>query len=408
MSGRVTDVVIVGAGPYGLATAAHLREGGADVRVLGVPMAFWSRHMPVGMRIRSRWDASHIAHPEGAFSLDAFESFRGARFERPMPLEEFIAYGRWYQEHVVPDIDPRDAARVDAGAAGFRVTLVDGEAIECRRVVVAAGIAPFAVRPPEFDALPRELASHSSEHHDLRVFAGKRVAVVGAGQSAIESAVLLREGGAAVEVLMRRDELHWVGRAPRGGLVGRMLFHRSDVGPALISHVVARPTLFRRAPVAFQRYMTRRSLVPGASLWLRPRIGGVAFSTGRRVAQATRANAHLRLRLDDGSTREVDHLLLATGYRVDIRRYAFLAQALVSSVRTVGGSPVLGPSFESSVPGLYFLGAPAALSFGPVLRFVSGGVFATRTLARSITGHAERRPAPLAAVPAATVERRAQ
>src|SRR6266851_5886827 len=193
----------------------------------------------------------------------------------------------------------------------------------------------------------------------------------------------------------------------RGGLVGRMLFHHSDVGPALISHVVARPTLFRRAPVAFQRYMTRRSLVPGASLWLRPRIGGVAFSTGRRVAQATRANAHLRLRLDDGSTREVDHLLLATGYRVDIRRYAFLAQALVSSVRTVGGSPVLGPSFESSVPGLYFLGAPAALSFGPVLRFVSGGVFATRTLARSITGHAERHPAPLAAVPAATVERRA-
>src|SRR2546423_14717625 len=102
MSGRVVDAVIVGAGPYGLGAAAHLRDGGAEVRVLGTPMAFWSRKMPVGMRIRSRWDASHLAHPQGAFSLDAFESFRGTRFERPLPLDEFIAYGRWYQEHVVP------------------------------------------------------------------------------------------------------------------------------------------------------------------------------------------------------------------------------------------------------------------------------------------------------------------
>jgi lysine/ornithine N-monooxygenase len=393
MSGRTADVVVIGAGPYGLGVAAHLREGGADVRVLGVPMAFWSSHMPAGMRIRSRWDASHIAHPRRAFSLDAFESVRGVRFERPMPLEEFIAYGRWYQEHVVPDVDPRNAARVEPTGSGFRVTLVDGETIETRRVVVAAGISTFAVRPPEFDALPRELASHSSEHRDLRAFAGKRVAVVGAGQSAIESAVLLKEGGADVEVVMRRDALRWVGRAPRGGLVGHALFHHSDVGPALVSHIVARPMIFRGFPVALQREMTRRSLVPGASLWLRPRIDGVRFATGRHVVDAARANAHLRLRLDDGSTREVDHLLLATGYRVDISRYPFLAPALVSAVRTVGGSPVLAPSFESSVPGLYFLGAPAALSFGPVLRFVSGGEFATRTLARSITGQTERRPA---------------
>jgi cation diffusion facilitator CzcD-associated flavoprotein CzcO len=388
MNGRPLDAVVIGAGPYALAAAAHLRESGADIRVLGRPMSFWREHMPRGMRIRSRWNASHIAHPRNDLSLDAYESALGRPIERPMPLADFIAYAGWFQQHVAPDVDARDVARVHARSDGFRVVLADGESIDCRRVVVAAGISAFAWRPPEFADLPRELASHSSDHSDLGVFAAKRVVVIGGGQSAIESAALLHEAGADVEVIMRRPVLRWVGRATREGLLGRVFFHRTDVGPALVSHLVARPALLRLLPEGVQQEVTRRSLAPGASLWLRPRVSDVRMTNGRHVAAASRTNAHLSLRLDDGSTREIDHALLATGFRIDVRRYAFLDPVVLGAIRCLDGYPVLGPGLESSVPGLHFLGAPAARTFGPLLRFVSGSGFATRSLVRGVTRRA--------------------
>jgi len=284
MNTRKLDAIVIGAGPYGLAAAAHLREAGADVRVFGPPMSFWREHMPKGMRIRSRWNASHIAHPRNELSLDAYEAALGRRFERPMPLADFIAYGGWFQQHVVPDVDTREVSRVEGSPAGFHVALADGDSVESRRVVVAAGISAFAWRPAEFAGLPPDLASHSSDHADLGVFAGRRVVVIGGGQSGIESAALLHEAGAGVEVIMRRPVLRWVGRAPREGLLGRLFFHRTDVGPAGVSHVVARPRLLRLLPERTQREVSRRSLIPGASLWLRERMSDVPVTTGRSVA----------------------------------------------------------------------------------------------------------------------------
>ena len=382
MSGQKTDVIVIGAGPYGLAATAHLRGAGANVHVLGKPMSFWMRHMPKGMRLRSPWGASHIADPAAAWTLDQFERSRAERIERPVPLSDFVAYGHWFHKQAGAEIDERQAQRVERVNDRFQVVLEDGEPLEAERVVIAAGIAPFACRPPEFDHVPPEFASHSSEHDDLGRFAGRRVAVIGGGQSAFESAVLLYENGADVELIMRAPQIHWVGRATRKGFLGRLLFDRTDVGPAGVSHVVARPMLLRRLPSAWRRAAMRRSLAPGASLWLRPRSQGMAISTGRHVTAATRVNGHLELTLDDGSTRRVDHLLLATGYRVDVRRYGFLSPSLLAALRIVDGHPVLDAGLESSVPGLHFLGAPAGYSFGPLVRFVAGTEFGARALTR--------------------------
>lgn len=384
MNTRSVDVVVIGAGPYGLAAAAQLRRAGVDVHVLGRPMSFWKEHMPKGMWLRSRWDASHIGEVRTDLSLDAFEDARGAAITRPVPLVDFIAYAQWFQDRAVPEIDPRQALRIEPLAPGFRVVTEDNEPIDCTRVVVAAGIAAFAHRPPEFGELPLDLASHSSEQRDLGVFSGRRVAVIGGGQSAIESAVLLHEAGATVEVIMRAPTQHWVGRATRTGPLGRLFFDRTDVGPALVSHLIARPRLLQRMPARVRANVMRRSLTPGASLWLRPRIGDVIVTTGRHVVSAARSNGHLRLRLDDETAREVDHALLATGYRVDARRYGFLGPRLLGALRCVDGHPVLDQGLESSVPGLHFLGAPAGRSFGPLLRFVAGTEFASRALVRSI------------------------
>ena len=384
MSRSAVDAVVIGAGPYGLAAASHLRAAGAEVRVFGRTMSFWKRHMPRGMRLKSSWSASRIADPARAYTLEEFERVRGRPISRPIPLADFVAYGEWFQAHAVPEIDPRQVVSVTRDEPGFRVVLEDDEPIESDRVVVAAGIAEFAWRPAEFDGLPPELASHSSEHADLGRFAGRRVAVIGAGQSAVESAVLLHEAGADVEVIIRAAGVRWVGRATREGLLGRLLFDSTDVGPALVSHLVARPTLVRRLPPQLQLEVARRSLAAGASLWLRPRAADLRITAGRRVTQASRSNGHLALTLDDGATREVDHVLLATGYRVDVHRYRFLTPSLLAHVRCAEGSPMLDDGLESTVPGLHFLGAPGVHSFGPLVRFVSGTRFAAGALARTV------------------------
>lgn len=385
MNGPV-DAVVVGAGPYGLAAAAKLREAGARVQVFGSPMSFWMGHMPRGMWLRSLWDASHIGDPRGAHSLHVFERTRGERLTRPIPIDDFIAYGRWFQERAVPDVDPRRVVRVEPLERGFVVALEDGDRLESRRVVVAAGIATFAVRPPQFDGIPPDLATHSSDHGDLARFDGRRVAVVGGGQSAIETAALLHENGADVEVIMRASRLQWVGRAPRAGLIGRLLFDRTDVGPGVISHLVARPRFLRVLPARIQRESTRRSLAAGASHWLQPRMRDVPITAAREVISAKRAGAQVHLELDDATTRTFDHVVLATGYRVDLRRYSFITPALFARLRCVMGQPVLDGGLESSVPGLHFIGAPAVHTFGPLLRFVSGSAFAADAVVRAATG----------------------
>ena len=385
MSTKV-DAIVIGAGPYGLAVGSSLREAGANVRVFGETMSFWTRHMPSDMWLRSIWSASHIGDPTSSLNLASFERAKGIPLRRPIPLSDFVAYGHWFQARALPDVDQRLVKRVETNGGPLRVITSDDEAVDARRVVVAGGIAPFAARPEMFDALPRELASHSADHADLAPFAGRRVVVIGGGQSAIETAVLLREHGAEVEVMMRARRLQWVGRAPREGLIGHLLFDRTDVGPALISQLVAHPMLVRALPRAIQREATRRALAPGASLWLRPRLGGLVISAGRSVVDVARRGSEVTIRLDDGSSRTVDHVLMGTGYRIDIRRYPFLARGLLERVRHVDGHPVLGAGFESSVPGLHFVGAPALYSFGPLLRFVAGTEFAARRVTMHVKG----------------------
>jgi len=393
------DVAIVGAGPYGLSAAAHLRAvKGLEVRVFGEPMSFWERHMPVGMLLRSPWAASHIADPRRTLALDAYQSACGNHLSAPIPLSRFIEYGRWFQHRSVPEVEPRQVLRIDFDPAGFRISLDGREECRARRVVIAAGIVPFAWRPPEFDSLPGPYASHSCEQRDLRQFARTCVAVIGGGQSALESAALLHEAGAEVEVVVRQPQVHWLTRSAklhRLGPISRLLYHPSDVGPAGVSQLVARPNLFRRLPRRLQDRLGVLSIRPAGAAWLRPRLQGVPIRTGRSVIAAVRVGGRVTLKLDDATERCVDHVLLATGYRVDISRYSFLADGLLKSIRRIDGLPQLDAGFETSVAGLHFLGAPAAWSFGPLMRFVAGTSFAARALTLRIAGNAAQ-SAPMA------------
>jgi len=277
---------------------------------------------------------------------------------------------------------------IERNPAGFRLTLEDGDTLKSRRVVVAAGIGSFARRPPQFDHIPSSLAFHSSEHSDLSRFAGRRIVVVGAGQSAFESAALLKEAGADVEIVARASEPRWLARSARLhglGFLSKLLYAPTDIGPAGVSRLVAAPNLYRRLPRDLQDKLRVRSTRPAAAHWLRPRLSTVRMTMGRSVIAAIPGAGGVRIRLDDGGERFADHVLLGTGYRVDISRYSFLGPDLLRALRCVGGFPRLTRGFESSIPGLHFVGAPAAWSFGPLLCFVAGVSFASCELTRCIS-----------------------
>ncbi len=393
-SGDVYDVAIIGAGPYGLAAAAHLR-GANGLRIVGFgePMSFW-REMPRGMLLRSPYVASDIADPVGELSLAAYERAISVRPESPVPLSRFVDYGRWVQEAALPNLRRDWVTSVSRNGSGFNLTLTDGGEVHATRVVVAAGIGHFASRPPVFSGLGHGLVSHASEHDDLGVFRGSDVLVIGAGQSALESAALLKEGGAKVEIAARATTVHWLTRRWHHNLgpISWMLYAPPEVGSAGVSWLVTLPRVFRSLPRRVQDSMTRRALRPAGAAWLPPRLEEVPISLGVNVVGAHESNGRVVVTFDDGSTREIDHVLLGTGYRVEITKYPFLSPELIGELEMVDGYPVLGRGLESSVPGLHFLGAPAAWSFGPLMRFVAGTTFAASELARSIVAgsHAGR------------------
>jgi cation diffusion facilitator CzcD-associated flavoprotein CzcO len=386
MGGFDTEVAMVGAGPYGLSAASHLRAGGVDVHVLGEPLGFWRRHTPRGMKLVSTVSATDIADPCGVSTLAAWAREEDAELEAPLPAERFVEYGDWFQRRHVPDVDERRVVLVSRRPTGFRLRLSDGDVVRARRVVIATGLEAFACRPAPFDALPEALASHSSEHADFDRFAGLRVVVIGAGQSAVTSAVLLSEAGADVELLARRTQLHWAERRMynRLGRARWLAYAPTDVGPAGLSRLVGAPRLFAGLPAETRERITERATRPCGAAWLRPRLAPVTVTTNARVAAVSTENGRLRVRLTDGEQRLADHAILATGFPVDLDRCGFLSTELRAAVARAGGSPRVGRAFESSVPGLHFVGASAAACYGPVMRFVSGTGFTSRALVRAL------------------------
>ena len=376
------DVAIIGAGPYGLATAAHLRTLGREPRVFGEPLQFWQTATPTGMLLRSPYTGSDIGAPELKLTLPDYERATDPVGE-PIPVERFVEYGKWFQQRAVPDVDRRDVQRVHKADAGFDLD-VDGATFRAMHVVVAAGIGNFARRPPQFATFDADVVSHTVEHHDLSVFRHRRVSVIGGGQSALESAALLHEAGADVDVLVRKESVRWIlGQARRHTIpwLNRLLYAPAAVGPAGLSQLNQRPTLYRQVPNILHDRIDRRSIRSAGAGWLPSRLDDVFIRTGVDVADVSGCDTGLQLRLSDGTRQRVDHVLLGTGFRINLLRYPFWSAALNNAIRCVRGYPRLTKHFETTVPGLYVTGAPAAPTFGPLMRFVAGSGYAGRTIA---------------------------
>jgi cation diffusion facilitator CzcD-associated flavoprotein CzcO len=418
----ITDVAIVGAGPYGLSVAAHLRRSGRSVRHFGLPMHLWRANMPRGMFLKSQGFASNLSDPAARLTLAAFcrETERPyADYGLPVPLDTFVAYGQWFQSAADLNVEEVLVTGVSPAGDGYELTLTGGETLLARQVVVAVGVEHFAYLPEQLAALPPGVCTHSSAHTDLAAFAGQRVIVVGAGQSALESAALLHEHGAQVQIVMREKQVTWNGAPlpPDRPLPQRLREPEAGLGSGWGTWFYSRkPAMFRHLPVDSRVRRARTALGPAGASWLRGRVEGeFPVLTGQALDWAVSGPDGVRLGLvsgtgvsstgvsstgvsstgvsSTGARMEVaaDHVIAATGYRPDLSRLTFLDESLRSRLRTVAGTPVVDRDYQTSAPGLFVVGPGVAPTFGPVMRFVYGADHAARTVGRRLSDAGARR-----------------
>ncbi len=394
---RSIDFAIVGAGPYGLSLGAYFAGAGANFKIFGSPMAVWRNHMPSGMYLKSEGFASTLFDPRRQHSLREFCARNGHPYADvgvPIPVELFYAYGRDFQQRLLPDLDTRHIARITAAGGGFLLRLDDGEVLRARKVVVAVGIAHYAYIPPELRELPSRFLWHTSEKRPMEQFSGRRVLVMGAGSSAVDTAGLLHQAGADVEIMTRRPKI-WFNHAPdrKRGLAlayARLLKPRSGLGLGWRSYMASDlPTVFHRMPEQFRLRVTRGHLGPSAGWVSRTLVEDkvpIKVERTLRRAEVRGEKLHVTFTTPDGDEEvEADHLVAGTGYKVDLDRLEFLDEPIRQQISRVNSTPRLSRFFESSVPGLYFVGPSAANSFGPLLRFAWGAKFTSRHLTRHLT-----------------------
>jgi hypothetical protein len=389
------NTAIIGAGPYGLSIAAHFRRHGVPFRIFGRPMDSWLAHMPKGMMLKSDGFASDIYDPGSEFTLRHFCAERGIEYADsgiPVRLETFASYGLAFKDRMVPELEDRLVVDLDHVSGRFLLRLDDGEMVTARQVVLAVGITHFGYVPAELAHLPSEFLSHSFRYHELEPFRGRSVVVIGGGASALDLAGLLRDSGAEVQLIARQTSLKFhSGPMPGKRPLWKQIRHpQSGLGPGLRSRFFAdSPAAFHYLPERLRLHLVRTALGPSGGWFIREKVlGRVPLMLGYtpRRAEINNTRVHLQVRAADGIEREVvtEHVIAATGYKVDLQKLAFLSPDIRSKIRAVNGTPALSSAFESSIPGLYFVGIAAANSFGPVMRFAFGAGFAARILTRTI------------------------
>jgi cation diffusion facilitator CzcD-associated flavoprotein CzcO len=355
-------------------------------------MSAWSKQMPKGMRLKSEGFASSLADPRDEFTLGEYCKQEGLPYQdlhRPVPLETFIAYGLAFQKKFVPNLETTLVTSIRPATGGFELRLDDGDMLFARKVIMAAGIAHFAHVPEVFSGIPSDRVSHSSSHSDLDGFKGRQVAVVGAGASALDIAALLRQAGASVQVIARSSTIRFHNPPGPRSLRDRVLYPTTGIGTGIDKcFYVTVPHLFRWLPEKLRLDRVRKTLGPAPGWFVRDEVvGKVPMHLNTNVSHAWVENGRVNLKLTDGQQEQVlpfDHVIAATGYRVDVERLSMLSPDLRGKIRLTEKSPLLSAHFESSVKGLYFVGVSAANTFGPVMRFAFGARYTARRISKHL------------------------
>jgi lysine/ornithine N-monooxygenase len=383
------DVAIIGAGPYGLSVAAHLK--GHRATTFGEPMETWRTRMPHDMLLRSDWKETSLSAPDGMGTIDRWAREAGEEREEPIPLQKFLRYADWFRRTFAPEGNPAEIVSLERAARGYRLTTAAGEEIDAASVVVAVGTIPFAHAPPPFAGAMGDRVTFATELQDYERYRDRRVVVVGGGQGGLESATLAGEAGAEVELVIR-SQLRWFAdrepHRPRGPLrqrLYRLAYPVVGYGPPPLNRLALHPDVFALFPKPARRLLSERILRAGGSPWLRSKVERtVRVSEGVAVV-AIESNGSVRLYLSDRSVREADAVIVAAGFRFSLDRLGFLSPGLRSRIAVEDGWPVLDRWFRSTEKGLLFVGFAAEHRFGPIARFVPGTKFTANRVREALT-----------------------
>lgn len=391
--------VIVGAGPYGLSLAAHFREAGIPFRIFGHPMNTWKTQMPVGMKLKSDGFASSLSAGSQSYTLKEFSEQNGLAYHDtliPVPIEDFIAYGEEFARRFVPNLEERSVTGLVREDGGFRVEIETGEILHTAHVILAMGVGHFNHIPDFLARLPGGMVTHTSDHRTFDEFAGRDVTVLGRGASSLNAAVILNELGSNVTLIARSRKIHIHEPTSDDRSLYQKLRHPlSPLGVGLRSWLASTmPDLYRVLPAAVRRIIVFKHLGPAGGTALQGRVEGKfpqLMGWSIQSAEAvTRSNGTPSIKLTltgpNGESREhiTSHIIAGTGYRVDLKRLHFLSSDLRQLLRREkNGAASLNRYFESSVPGLYFVGPASVANFGPLQRFAAGAEYA----AKRVTAH---------------------
>jgi len=355
------SLLVVGAGPYGLAVAALAQERGIDTLVVGHPMGFWTDHMPPGMFLRSGIDWHLDA--SGTHTFEAFVEDRDILRSDldPIPINVFIDYATWFQTHKRLKIRDQNVSTLERRGAQFVATLQDGSQIGADRVVAAPGCGYFAHVPEWAGELPTGVGSHTSSLVRFDEVAGQRVLIVGGRQSAYEWAALLGEHGVERVDIVHRHEV------PR---FARVSWSFVD---DYVDATIRIPGWWRSLPRSDQDTISRRFWEVGRltlEWWLIPRLTGDRFHLwpSTQVIATTSGRESTVVSLSNGERLSVDRVIFATGYKAELPKVPYL-RPVISDIEVQDGFPALDAYFQSSIPGLYFPGFTASRDFGPFFGF---------------------------------------
>jgi pyruvate/2-oxoglutarate dehydrogenase complex dihydrolipoamide dehydrogenase (E3) component len=279
--------------------------------------------------------------------------------------------------------------------------MADGESFVSRKVVLATGLDSYRHIPVPLASLPPDLLTHSAEHHDLHQFCGRDVLVVGGGASAIDLAVLLHEAQARVKLIARKPVLNFLTQEMHAStLLQRLRTPLSGIGQDWQGLLCSdAPWLYRYLFDRFRLRTAKKFLGPSGGSFMQERLAAVPQLLGYQLidAEAREGRARLLLAGPDGQQRYVsaDHVIAATGYEADVRRLGYLSAGTIGKLQLIGLTPRLSAHFESSVPGLYFVGAISATSFGPSMRFIAGSDFTSQRIVKHLMRSTRNKSRPL-------------
>jgi thioredoxin reductase len=392
-----STVAIIGAGPYGLSLAAHLARRKVEHRIFGHPMLFWSQIADAGGEryLKSFCFGTNISSPTPGSTFADFSVPRGLETFEPCSIRDFANYGLWFQKKNVGWVEPVEVKHLSRKAQRFEMLLSSGERVVATHVVVATGLSNFAFVPQVLRSLPASLLTHTSNIKAFKQFKGRSVAIIGAGQSALEAAALLHEANASPFLLVRKTRVLWNTRSSRNrDLLQRLRVPISGLGGGrkawLLTHF---PAVTHHMPATVKARFLKDYLPAEGAWWLRERVENAVplhFATSVMGAREIDGRVVLRLQSSNGKKEQtmiVDHVIAGSGYEINVQRLAFFDAELRGVFDSQQHFLKLNSTFEASIPGLYFIGPLSQFSFGPLFRFVVGAEYTARKVSAHLASN---------------------